>query len=272
MKRVLLFAILAVALAGTLASGKDKDKDKNKAAAAPAAVAVQPTAAAPAPDVAALAALSAAQQQGVDALIAAADTWLGKFPESQYREAVLLLEANAYRQKADPTKAQIAAERALQAKPDSYNAQLLLGQLMSQQVGKKDLDRDEKTATAQKHLNAAIEALKTAAKPGPQVSDQEWAQNKNFMQADAYSALGMLALANEKFDDAAAQFKASVEFDPQPANMVRMASAQAQGGKYDDAIATCDKVLADANLLPQIKTVATSLRAGAVRAKAAAKK
>jgi hypothetical protein len=42
--------------------------------------------------------------------------------------------------------------------------------------------------------------------------------------------------------------------------MVRLASAYESAGKHDEAIATVDKVLADPQLHPQIKQVATNIK------------
>ena len=55
----------------------------------------------------------------------------------------------------------------------------------------------------------------------------------------------------------------AADVDPQPAYQVRLASALESGGKHDEAIAVCDKVLADPQLHPQIKQVATSIKSQA---------
>ena len=48
--------------------------------------------------------------------------------------------------------------------------------------------------------------------------------------------------------------------------MVRLASALQAGGKNDEAITWCDKILADASAHPQIKQLAGSVRAAALKA------
>ena len=67
---------------------------------------------------------------------------------------------------------------------------------------------------------------------------------------------------------AAGNFKQAMDTNsrPEPAYMVRYASALQAGGKNDEAIAMCDKILADATVHPQIKQVAQSVRAAAVKA------
>ena len=48
--------------------------------------------------------------------------------------------------------------------------------------------------------------------------------------------------------------------------MVRQASALQMAGKNDEAIVMCDKVMAVPDVHPQIKSVATAIRAAAVKA------
>ena len=67
---------------------------------------------------------------------------------------------------------------------------------------------------------------------------------------------------------AAAGFKSAVETNsrPEPAYMVRLASALQLGGKHDEAILWCDKVLAIPDVHATIKSLATQIRAGSVKA------
>ena len=50
--------------------------------------------------------------------------------------------------------------------------------------------------------------------------------------------------------------------------MVRLASAYSTAGKYDEAVATIDKVLAMPDVHPQVKQVASAEKARALTAKA----
>jgi predicted Zn-dependent protease len=72
----------------------------------------------------------------------------------------------------------------------------------------------------------------------------------------------MVSLSRKKYDAAAAEFKQAAEGAPdEPTYQVRLASALQQGGKNDEAIAICDKVLATPNLNPQVKQVAQNVKA-----------
>ncbi len=211
-------------------------------------------------------AMFAAAQASPDQTIAAAEALITGFADTDFKELALFFEARAYQQKGDLVKAQVYAERVLEVNPKNYQATLLLGEVLAQTTRENDLDKEEKLTKADKDLNATIENLKTATKPNPQMTDKDWDDARKQMTAEAHSALGLVAMTRKKNDAAIAEFKTASELDPQPAYLVRQASALQAAGKNDDAIALCDKVLADPQLHPQIKQVAQGVRATAVKA------
>lgn len=204
-----------------------------------------------------------------DDLIAAAENLLSKYADTDFKDTALFFEANAYRQKGDRDKAQVFAERALQANPNNFQASLMLSELIAQGTRENDLDKEDKLTKADKYANDAITTLNAAAKPNAQLSDQQWEDAKKDMIAEAHDSLGMSALLRKKYDAAIGEFKMSVDgaAHPEPAFQVRLASAYNSAGKYDEAIATADKVMNDAQTPTQIKQVAQAIRAGATVAK-----
>lgn len=205
------------------------------------------------------------QAQGnPDAMIKAADELVLKFADSFYKETALLFEANAYKEKGDLDKAQIYGEQVLKANPKNYQITNLLGTMIIQRTRENDLDKEEKLASADKYFNLTIEDLKTAQKPNPQLTDAQWEEGKKYLIADAHNGLGMVALTRKKYDAAIAEFRAAVDTDgSEPTYQVRLASALQSVGKNDEAVAICDKVLANPQLHPQIKAVAQSIKAQA---------
>lgn len=216
----------------------------------------------------ALQALFAAQQsQNWDGVIKGADDLLTKYSESDFKEIATYLEGAAYQQKGDWIKAEIFAERVLDINPKNIQATLMVGELLAQHTGQNDLDREEKLTKAEKALNATIENTKTGGKPNPQITDAQWAESQKFLIAEAENDLGLCELTRKNYTKSAEFFKAAVDADPQPAYSVRLASALQSSGKNDEAIAICDKLLADPQLHPQIKAVATNVKAAATQAK-----
>ena len=267
MKRLILAGLMLV-LAG--APGLMAQKGKKGDAPAAAAPADQPKGPMPKSkgEQDALVAMFNAQAKPDD-LIAAAENLLSKYADTDFKDTALFFEANAYRQKGDRDKAQVFAERTLQANPKNFQASLMLAELIAQTTRENDLDKEDKLTKADKYANDAINTLNTAPKPNPQMTDQQWEDVKKDMIAEAHDSLGMSALLRKKYDAAISEFKTSVDgaAHPEPAFQVRLASAYNSAGKYDEAIAAADKVMNDPQTPTQIKQVAQSIRAGATVAK-----
>lgn len=255
MKRMLFAGVLAIAAGFSLIAQQP---------AKPAPKGPQPKSQG---ELTAVQALFNAQSAGPDAVIKAADDLLSKYADTEFKEIALYVEAVAYQQKRDPVKAQIYAERVLEINPKNVQATLMVGELIASGTHENDLDKEEKLAKSEKLLNETIDNAKTMEKPNPQITDDQWAEQKKFIIAEANNDLGLDALTRKKPDQAATYFKTAVDLDPQDAYQVRLASALQQNGKNDDAIAICDKLLAKPDLHPAIKQVATQVKTAATAAK-----
>jgi tetratricopeptide (TPR) repeat protein len=206
-------------------------------------------------------------QNNPDAMIKAAEELLTKYSDTVFKEQALYMQAIGYQQKGDLDRAQIFAEKVLETNPKNFQASLMLGGLLAQRTRENDLDREEKLQRAEKHLTGTIETLKTAPKPNPQLTDEQWEEGKKFITAEAHNSLGLIALTRKKYDVAIAEFRTANEGDPQPAYQVRLASALLSSGKVDEAVAIVDKLLADPQLHPQIKNVAQAIKNDAAKVK-----
>lgn len=214
----------------------------------------------------ALQALFQAQQTGADAVIKAAEELLTKFADTDFKDTALLLEAQAYRAKNDDAKAQIYAERLLEASPKNFQALLMVGEILVKGTREHDLDRDEKLTKANKYFNDGIANVKATAKPNPQLSDEQWAEIQKQIQAEAHNGIGMGELVRKKNDVAIAEFKAAIDLDPKEYTyQVRLASALQVAGKNDEAKAVAEKVISAPDVIPQVKQAAESIKAAATK-------
>jgi tetratricopeptide (TPR) repeat protein len=255
MKRLILTGILALATGMTALMAQQQQPQQGKQG-------LVPNTKSPGESQAVVALMQA--QGNPDAMIKAADELVQKYADSFYKETALLFEANAYKEKGDAEKAQVYGEEVLKVNPKNYQITNMLGTMIVQRTRENDLDKEEKLAKSEKYFNATIENLKTAAKPNPQLTDQQWEDGKKFLIAEAHNGLGMVALTRKKFDVAIAEFKTAVDTDGgEPTYQVRLASALQAAGKNDEAVAVCDKVLANPQLHPQIKAVAQNIKAAA---------
>jgi tetratricopeptide (TPR) repeat protein len=216
----------------------------------------------------------AMQGNDADAKIKACDNLLQKFPNSEFKPVALFFLTMSYQDKNDYEKTLVYGEATLKAEPDNYQAMLMLSRVIAVKVRENDLDKEEKLKTAEKYANQALEALKTAPRPNPSIPDAQWELAKKDLASQAYEAFAIIALARNQADAAIEQFKKALATTPapDPATFVRLANAQAKAGKYDDAIATLDKVATMPEASPVVKNIAAKEKERAVQGKAKAAK
>src|SRR5215471_12135398 len=142
----------------------------------------------------------AAQAGNPDQIIKNGDELITKFADTDYKETALYMMADAYQNKRDNAKAEIYAEQALAANPKSYQASILLAEVIVQGTRENDLDREEKLGKAEKHAKDAVDFSKDAPKPNPQITDEQWAEFKKGIVARAHSSMGLAALVRKKYD------------------------------------------------------------------------
>jgi tetratricopeptide (TPR) repeat protein len=211
--------------------------------------------------------VTAAQSGDNDGVIKAADDLVTKFSDTQFKPVALMLEARAYEAKGDDDRAQVYAEQCMAADPKGFQAPLLIGEGIVKHTKENDLDKDEKLTKAEKDLNLTIENAKAAQKPNPQMPDAQWEEGRKFTIAEAQADLGRVYMLRKKYADAITPLQAAAEADPQPAYLVWLASSQQQAGKNDEAIATCDKLLAQPSLPAPFANAANVVKADAAKAK-----
>ncbi|HLY19380.1 MAG TPA: tetratricopeptide repeat protein [Bryobacteraceae bacterium] len=210
--------------------------------------------------------------QTADQRIAACENVLTKFADSDFKATVLYFEAISYQQKGNYEQSVVLGERALEADPKHYQVMLMLASSIAQHTKEFDLDREEKLAQVEKYAHKALELLKDAPKPNSNLTDDQWAAAKKDFASQGHSALGMGAMAAKKYDAAEKEFNAAIEMaaQPDPATMVRLGKVYSDDGKYDDAIAQFDKVMAMPDINVTVKQVAQAERVRTIQKKGGA--
>jgi hypothetical protein len=150
----------------------------------------------------------------------------------------------------------------LEASPNSVPGNLEMGGLIAKQTGPKDLDRDEQLAKGEKYLNTAIAGIK-AQQANPALAATAQAQLKQ-SDAEAHKNLAFIGLTRasankdadpKKFDQAISEMKIAADEDPaQTAYQAQLAAILHQAGKNAESLAVCNKILAQADLNPAIKS------------------
>ena len=141
-----------------------------------------------------------------DGQIKAAEEIMTKYPDTDYKAQVLLIEAQGYHAKKDEPKAIVAGEAALEADPKRYDTLLLLAEIYSRTTKATDLDMETSLTKSDKYAKEAIADLATAEKPKPDIPDTDWAQLKQGEVQRGWVSLGMSAVLRKKYDDAKTDF------------------------------------------------------------------
>jgi len=207
-----------------------------------------------------------------DSKIAAGEEVIQNFEKTDFKAIVFFTIADAYSKKKDDVKTIVYGERALEVDPKNFQAALLLAQTIAVKVRDNDLDKDERLNQAEKYSKLALDVVPSAPKMNASMTDEQWADAKKDLMADAHQYLGIIAMDRKKYDVAVAEYSEAVNgaHTPDPAAIVRLAQADNKAGKYDDAIANADKVMAMPNLAPAFKQFAQAEKVRAFQNKQAA--
>jgi tetratricopeptide (TPR) repeat protein len=205
-----------------------------------------------------------------DDRIAAADSLIAKYKDTEFKSVALEMAGEAYQQKGDGANAIVYGNRALEADPKNFQAMLLVSGQLAQTTKQFDLDKDEKVKQAAKLANDAIATIATAAKPNPQLSDDQWGGIKKDLTSQAHETLGVLASIDKKWDVSVTEFKKAVDdaATPEPTTMVRLSIAYANAKQYDEAIAMADRALAAPGAPAAVQKAAQAEKDAATKAKA----
>ena len=208
-----------------------------------------------------------------DGRIKAANDLLTKFADTDFKPLALYMITTSYNEKKDTTNTIVYGERAVEADPKSAlsaHARIMIATALAMTTKEFDFDKEEKLGRADKLSKESIEVLKTAPKFNPQLTDEQWDGAKKGYTAEAYIALGMTNTVRKNWPEAIANYKLASETDPgNSATFVRLGSAQLSAAKYDEAIATLDKVMAMPGVDAAIMNYAKGEKERAVKAKGA---
>lgn len=210
--------------------------------------------------------------QDPDARIAAAMNLITKFADTDYKSTAFYIAAFSALQKNDLENVVVYCEKAIEADDKNYGCMILLASALAQRTREFDLDKEEKLGRAEKMAKQAIELVKTAPKPNPSVTDEQWEAGKKDYIGQAHEALGVAAMVRKNYAGCAENLGLAVSnsMQPDPATMVRLGNCLRMEKKYDEAIAILDKALADPQAAAVVKQAATQEKIEANKAKAAA--
>lgn len=206
--------------------------------------------------------------------IAAAKELITKFADTDFKSTAFYIMAFSAQQTGDLENVVVYGEQALEADNKNYGAMILIGSALAQRTREFDLDREEKLGRAEKLSKEAIELVKTAPKPNPGITDEQWEGAKKDYTGQAYEGLGMAAMARKNYEACASNLQLAVDnaSQPDPATLVRLGNCLGKINKFDEAIAALDRAINDQSAAPVVKQAATQEKLSLMKQKAGAAK
>ena len=112
--------------------------------------------------------------QDADSRITAAQALITKFADTEFKPFALYVIASSYQQKNDVDSAMVWAEKTLEVDKANFMCMNMIASGLAQKTREFDLDKEEKLGRAEKMAKGAMEAIKTATKPNPEIPDAQW--------------------------------------------------------------------------------------------------
>jgi len=179
---------------------------------------------------------AAAQQNDPAALEKAADAFAAKFPASELTPLLYRATMRGYQQANSRDKLEAIAQKLLKSDPDDPEALVNLSEVITESTHDSDLDKDQRYDEARKDAQRAIQTVETDIPTG--VGPDQVDAYKGLLKSNAYSVLGSIDYNQDKFGDAEADFRKSIDAYPQPDPVVvlRLALALDKQSKYPEAL------------------------------------
>jgi tetratricopeptide (TPR) repeat protein len=173
------------------------------------------------------------------ALEKAADDFAAKFPDSELRPILYRTAMHSYQTANNAEKMLEMGRKVLKFDPDDPEALVGVAQVLAERTRDTDLDKDQRLDEATKLAQHSLETVDTdIAIPAGTPQDKVDAY-KAFLRSSAYAIIGTIEFNREKYADAEASLRKSIDADPQnpdPVAIFRLAVALDKQDKVQEAL------------------------------------
>lgn len=189
------------------------------------------------------------------------EDFITKFPMSRYVGGVYGMLTTAYYTIGNTDKMFAAGAKALELDPDNVDVLALLAMAIPRRVKASTPDGPQQLKKAADYAHHAIELIPNLTKPDS-VDEANFEKAKNDKLALCHSGLGLLAIGNQKYDDARTELTQAVTLaaSPDPVDYYLLGNADAQASYMNGAIAAYDKCAATGPLVTQCKAREDSMK------------
>jgi hypothetical protein len=179
-------------------------------------------------------------------VLAAADQFAQKYPDSELKELLYVQAMNGFAQQNNAQKEVEAARKAVAIDPHDPNPLIHAASSLVEITHDNDLDKEQRYAEAEKDAQAAIDNIDTGMHIPPNVPQAQVQAVKNSILALAYETLGVIAMQKQNYADAEANFQKAVDeskAEPMARIYLRLSVAQDNERKYAEALVNANKAL-----------------------------
>ena len=179
-------------------------------------------------------------------VLAAADQFAQKYPQSELRGLLYVQAMNGFAQQNDAEKEIEAARKAAAIDPNDPNPLIHIASALVQITRDNDLDKQQRYAEAGKDAQTAIDNIDTGMHIPPNIPEAQVQAVKNSILTLAYETLGVIAMQKEDYADAESAFQKAIDVskaEPMARIFLRMSVAQDNEKKYAEALVNANKAL-----------------------------
>jgi len=181
-----------------------------------------------------------------DQVLAAADQFAQKYPDSELKQLLYVQAMNSFAQQNRADKEIEAGRKAIAIDPHDPNPLIHVASALVETTRDNDLDKEQRYAEAAKDAQAAIDNIDTGMRIPPNVPEAQVHNVKNSILALAYETLGVIAMQKQDFATAETNFQKSVDIakaEPMARVYLRLSVAQDNEKKYAEALVNANKAL-----------------------------
>ncbi len=179
-------------------------------------------------------------------VLAAADQFVQKYPDSELKELLYVQAMNGFAQQNNAEKEIEAARKAVGIDPHDPNPLIHVASALVEITHDNDLDKDQRYAEAAKDAQAAIDNINTGLHIPPNISEAQVQAVKSSILTLAYETLGVIAMQKQSFADAETNFQKAADISkaaPVARIYLRLSVAQDNEKKYAEALVNANKAL-----------------------------
>lgn len=173
------------------------------------------------------------------ALEKASDDFATKFPDSELRVLLYRTAMHSYQSANNADKMMQMGRKVLAIDPDDPEASVGVAEVLAERTRDSDIDKDQRLDEAMKLAQHAIESVDTDIAIPAGTPQEKIDAYKGFVRSSAYSIIGTLQYNRDKFADAEAAFRKSIDVfpsQPDPVVVLRLALVLDKQERYSDAL------------------------------------